>query len=137
MMVADVRRIADDKIETRRRFLLREIGLFQGKIGALPDEGSGQAVVWVYLESDRFGEPLLWERVEKRRIEGAGAYGLVEKMHLFLRGQESCGIAQNVACKGCWRCELSKAVPLGLRSATVEFGLDVEPLFFYYVQCME
>ena len=83
MVVTNVWWIADYKVESSRRLLMREIGDFQGEVGMLPDQAGGLAVERVDLKARRFGDPLPWKGVEQRRIEGAGADGRVEKMHLL------------------------------------------------------
>ena len=100
------------------------------KAGILPKVRGGHAIVRVDLETKSLCDALRRKNLRERGIEGARAYGRVEKMHFLGGRQKVNSVSQYVLGKRRWRRKLTKAVPLGLCLLAIQFGLKGETLLF-------
>src|SRR5439155_21953713 len=121
VMVADVRRIADDEIEAGRGLRARKVGELDYKAGIIPKVRGGHAIVRVDLETESLSDALGRKDLRERGIERAGAYGRVEKTHFLGGRQKANSVSQHVLGKRCGRRKLTEAVSLGLCLLAIQF----------------
>jgi len=136
VMMAHIRRIADDEIEPERWFFPREVGELEHKAGFFPEPRGGLAVVRVDFKAAGFGNLFFAANLPERRIECAGADSRVKEMYFLADREKSGSTLENLESKRGRGRKLSQAVAVGLCFPGVEFFLKGETLLFQRFDCV-
>ncbi len=124
VVMAHVRRIADQQVEASLGLRFGEVLQAQREPAVLPQAQRRKAVVRIELEAHRVGDPRGRKDLPQRGIERASAERRIEEAHPATRRQLLLGVAHNVQRQPRRRRELPQAIALGLSLLAIERGLQ-------------